>query len=383
MDAGEAVGFWSYAHSDNKNTRGRILELAQHLQQEYELLAGRPINIFIDNSDLQWGDVWRERIDSRLGATTFLIPIITPTYFGRQECRRELLQFAGQAESLGLREFVLPILFAPVPNLSSDNADEAIALVSRMQYADWRHLRLTATNSAEYQVAVNSLASRLIEIGEKLAVIQFENDKIASADEEVSTGPEDGLIELLHKVDALIPSWLDAVRRVESIESQVRGLGESFTLRDIKYPFGSTPSNANKIRLVQELRPLLALAVEAGRDFSARTIEMDPLVTQVIHIVQDDVFYLGEIQSLLQSIDEAVHVVRVGDIDRSLGLPGLRKSPVDEFLDIHRRLSKKFTELKDVYLTATKYATEGFDIVTRWNMQFTEVIAAQQNKRLR
>jgi hypothetical protein len=51
------------------------------------------LEVFLDRDSIRWGEEWRERIDSAVAGTTFFIPIVTPRYFLRKECRRELLSF--------------------------------------------------------------------------------------------------------------------------------------------------------------------------------------------------------------------------------------------------------------------------------------------------
>ena len=109
-----AAGFWSYAHTDNKSALGEILRLADQIKSEYDLLTGREFELFVDQDDIVWGQEWRDRINSGLLKATFFIPVITPRYFQRPECRNELQQFTSQATSLGLQEFLLPILFSEV-----------------------------------------------------------------------------------------------------------------------------------------------------------------------------------------------------------------------------------------------------------------------------
>src|SRR3712207_1805690 len=89
----DAAAFWSYAHDDNKFDGDRVLRLAESLKQEYSLLTGGAFNIFVDRTSIAWGEEWRARIDAALTSTTFFIPIISPRYFQRAECRRELLDF--------------------------------------------------------------------------------------------------------------------------------------------------------------------------------------------------------------------------------------------------------------------------------------------------
>src|SRR5664280_2425666 len=139
----EAAGFWSYAHRDDETDLGGVRRLSSRLGQEYSLLTGDDLTLFIDRS-IKWGEVWRERIDGALAKTTFFIPVVTPRYFKSDECRKELLEFAAQSESLGVGEFLLPILYAEVPDLTEANPDPAIALIARTQYFDWRAIRLTS-----------------------------------------------------------------------------------------------------------------------------------------------------------------------------------------------------------------------------------------------
>jgi hypothetical protein len=75
-----AAGFWSYTHEDDMLDGGAILQLSHLIMQEYNLLSGEPLNLFVDRNDIIWGEEWRKRIDSSLTETTFFIPIITPRY---------------------------------------------------------------------------------------------------------------------------------------------------------------------------------------------------------------------------------------------------------------------------------------------------------------
>ena len=55
--ASEAIaGFWSYTHDDNTLDDGGILELARLIKEEYSLLSGDPIDLFVDRDSIAWGD---------------------------------------------------------------------------------------------------------------------------------------------------------------------------------------------------------------------------------------------------------------------------------------------------------------------------------------
>lgn len=53
---------------------------------------------------------------------TFFIPVITPTYFRRSECRKELMRFAQEAKEQQAEKLILPIYYIEVPELESDAA---------------------------------------------------------------------------------------------------------------------------------------------------------------------------------------------------------------------------------------------------------------------
>jgi hypothetical protein len=83
------AGFWSYARDDDERDGHGLLRLAARIQDEFALVTGETLTLFVDRNEISWGDEWRRRIETALAETTFFVPIITPLYFKRQECRRE------------------------------------------------------------------------------------------------------------------------------------------------------------------------------------------------------------------------------------------------------------------------------------------------------
>jgi hypothetical protein len=88
----EAVGFWSYVRQDDEGDHGRILALANDLREQYRMQTAEELELFVDRESIEWGEAWKERIDTAIAGTTFFIPIITPSYLRSPECRRELLK---------------------------------------------------------------------------------------------------------------------------------------------------------------------------------------------------------------------------------------------------------------------------------------------------
>jgi hypothetical protein len=155
-------GFWSYVHKDDQADSGRIVQLAHDVTAQYEVITGETISLFLDRDSLDWGDNWRENIDRSLGSAAFFVAILTPRYFMSSECRRELQTFAREAERIGVKDLILPLLYVDVPGLDDEtNHDEAQRLIRNFQRIDWRQLRFAEAASGAYRVAVASLAQRL------------------------------------------------------------------------------------------------------------------------------------------------------------------------------------------------------------------------------
>lgn len=157
-------GFWSYVHADDQSDGERISRLARDVVDQFQMLTGETISLFLDKDALSWGDDWRNKIDSSLSSVAFFIPVMTPRYFMRPECRRELQFFARRASELGMKELILPLHYVDVLALHDDTTDDdLVKLVCTFQWEDWRDLRFSDTSSEGYRRGVARLATRLVE----------------------------------------------------------------------------------------------------------------------------------------------------------------------------------------------------------------------------
>jgi hypothetical protein len=224
----ELAGFWSYARDDDDAEGGRITRLAAKIKTEYAMLTGEAIEVFLDREEIAWGEEWRRRIDEALLGTAFFIPVITPRYFGRPECRRELLTFAGHAASLGVDELLLPLLYVPVPDLGSDSPDEAVALVARMQYMNWTGLRLEDENSAEYRKGVYELATLLVEIRSRVAERSVATVAPATSAVDADLGGDDepGFFEILAAAEEAMPKWQETMEGFVPVMEEISGASD-------------------------------------------------------------------------------------------------------------------------------------------------------------
>ena len=121
-------GFWSYVHDDDKVDRGRISQLARDVVDEYLMLTGEEISLFLDKDTIEWGENWLNKIDSSLSSVGFFIQVITPRYFMSPQCRRELQFFARRANNIGIKDLILPLVYVDFPALYDENTKDEIII---------------------------------------------------------------------------------------------------------------------------------------------------------------------------------------------------------------------------------------------------------------
>jgi len=59
-------GFWSYVHADDQSDGERISHLARDVVNQFQMLTGETISLFLDKDALAWGDNWHDKIDTSL-----------------------------------------------------------------------------------------------------------------------------------------------------------------------------------------------------------------------------------------------------------------------------------------------------------------------------
>jgi hypothetical protein len=348
-----AIAFWSYAHEDDHADQGAILHLADRIKDEYSLMTGHEITIFVDRDDIRWGQEWRERIRSALVQTTFFIALLSPRYFQRPECRKELLDFAGQAQGLGILELILPILYTPVPALTDDNPDEAVALAARMQYADWTQVRLRDESSEEHRQAVHELASRLATIEHAVAERQLVREtKIA-----VPATQGAGLGETLTEIGRLLPDWRDAVETDPIVDAQSSALLREFDKKRSRLTRRQAGVRiALTVRQANEMAPLADRELKLAEIYASRTVELNPLVLAAIRAAE----MAPDARSALAPLEEAVGIAIERLRSQSTG------TPIDEWAAARAGESRLMGQLASVWRRSNQLRDDANLLVERW-----------------
>lgn len=349
--------FLSYSHEDNERGGGRVLALAGALRDEFAVTTGEELDLFVDREAIEWGQLWRRVIVEAVGGVPFFIPIVTPKYIRSVECRRELIQFFGQAESQGLSKLLLPILFIDTPGITEDSDDEVCAIIARTQFIDWRSIRLLNPGDSKVAQAVNALALRLRDL-------KSEAREIAISVEPSNTGESlQQLRSAVKNIDDRISVWMESVefdrsaRRhwgsaLEDRSSRMRRLRAQNAVR------GALLSTM--MQLGAELLPIAQNRLEKAKNYARLTIELDPFVNAAIRLVE----LLPEHASLLNNLFDGVNEAYLNidppeyEIYKSFGVP---ESLV--------RQNQRVAAAEAAIAASAQFAKEGNEIVLSWRQK--------------
>jgi len=154
----------SYVRSDDEHEDGRLTEFCKRLSAEVQMQTGKEFPIFQDRKDIKWGQTGKQRIEDSIDATTFLIPIVTPSYFNSPPCREELERFLERERELNWKDLLLPVYYVGCPLLDDDDLRKTDPLAEELykrQWADWRELRFSPFTSPEVRSALARLAQQI------------------------------------------------------------------------------------------------------------------------------------------------------------------------------------------------------------------------------
>jgi hypothetical protein len=352
--------FWSYAHGDNANDRGRLVELANDLESELRLLSGHDVEVFLDRKSLHWGDQWRARIDSALEASTFLIPVLTPLYFKRPECRQEMLRFHAQAASRGLASQMLPLLYSPIADFSTENPDELISVAARTQYEQWSELRLADTTSAAYRAAVHRLAKRILTLAESEPLTSSVLDESPQSD---TAGGSVGFVELLSDIQRRFGPWLDRVLDDELNRAMFEATDRVNSARIRNAPRDKRLAAEHRSALAEW--ELIKDALRLAREYAALTLELHPGMTALLRALREN-------PDMFHKASEIEAGVQVAFSQLTTQVPA-NKVPAIDYYRYRQRLGGVFLDAYEGLMANEVYREEGNLIVAEWQRGFAEL----------
>jgi hypothetical protein len=298
MDTEAAAAFWSYAHIDNDSDNGRIVRLADDLRKEYRLLTGGELTLFLDRDVIQWGDNLREHIDQALAGTSFFIPIITPTFFKSEECRRELIAFSQEVKRLNVEALLLPVYYAEVPEFSAEGPikDELMQLVKDTKYEDWTNLRLEDPELSAYRKGVYGLARRLAEVVRELTTALPHAPTESGTSESSPALPateeeEPGLLDLIAEGEEAMPKLTEIITdlgpALEDFTTAIEHAAEDIQSNNTKRG-GATGGLKILTRLAGTLKEPAERILDLGQRNTATLLKVDPAVNAMIGQIEAD-----------------------------------------------------------------------------------------------
>jgi hypothetical protein len=369
VDSAEIAGFWSYTHDDNQSDGDRILRLAELLKSEFALLTGSDLDLFVDRTDLKWGEEWRLRIENALATTTFFIPVVTPRYFKSEECRKELLRFVGHAKALGAEELVLPLLYLDVADLRLEApSDEAVATVKERQWQDCRSLRLLAEDDPEFRAKVNELARRLIEINDSLPA-----EPPPAATDSTETGSEPGVepghMEHFATAEEALPRWTATLTALPEVMERIGAIAEDFGGR-MERSDAEGGNFAKKLRITRQFAEMLRGPAdqlhELGQEYAASLVALDPAVLSMLQLIEED-----PEQATPQEVHEFFLEVQTLASNARATTQELRQ--LVGILDQARRMSRELAPPIDTIKQGLRSITDGQAVFDEWETRLRDL----------
>jgi hypothetical protein len=126
--------------------------------------TGEPFAIFQDRNDISWGQLWKERINKSLSDVTFLIPIITPSFFKSPACRSEFNTFSRKEKLLGLNRLILPLYYVACDQFTDSyelGSDEIADVLRTRNWTDWRQFRFKQFGEESVAAALAEMAATI------------------------------------------------------------------------------------------------------------------------------------------------------------------------------------------------------------------------------
>src|SRR5512132_713434 len=100
--------FLSYTRVDDEFFGGAITSLRKLLELGVQVVTGdRSFHIFQDIDGVKLGQHWQTQLDKAIWQVKFLIPILTPCFFGSGACRDELGKFIEKERKIGRNDLIL------------------------------------------------------------------------------------------------------------------------------------------------------------------------------------------------------------------------------------------------------------------------------------
>ncbi len=160
MDVKKKVqGFFSYVRQNDKHSGGSLTLIRKSIEAELWEQFGEPIEVFQDQEDILWGELWKKKIINSIASSSFFIAIITPSYLKSEPCRFELEQFLKIEKLIG-SERILPLIYIDTPELKKTK-EPVFAELNNRQWFDWTNRRFSSLTSSSTRKQISKLTREI------------------------------------------------------------------------------------------------------------------------------------------------------------------------------------------------------------------------------
>lgn len=156
--------FLSYSHADNDHDGDKIRQFILKLAGEVGVLIGERFEIFIDSPGIATGQKWQKRLDEAVDGASIFIPILTPSYFRSEPCKKEFDRFRKREKSLKRDDLIFPIYYVQsdeIQNKEKLAANPRAQELMKRQYEDWRGYRHEQLTSSDVARAITQIAEHI------------------------------------------------------------------------------------------------------------------------------------------------------------------------------------------------------------------------------
>ena len=139
--------YLSYAYPDN--TDGFVVRLRDRLAQELQVQTGEPVDVGCDFDRMRPGPQWDKEAEELVERATFLVPVVSPSYFRSDECRKDFEVFLERQQRTN-RPLILPVYFVTTGEFESGVAyskNEWVQTLKRHNFLDLRPHRFDLTST--------------------------------------------------------------------------------------------------------------------------------------------------------------------------------------------------------------------------------------------
>lgn len=161
------IAFFSYARRDDEASHQLLSKIRKKLETEVQVHAGDgDLEVFQDTDDLEPGDEWESKLRGAIDNSAFFIPVITPFYFNRPVCRRELEIWLANYKSEDERRRIIPIRFVGLSPPKLDKVgkptDKLRAQIDAIQWIDFSEFRDNRNLRGKVSRKITELAKMIV-----------------------------------------------------------------------------------------------------------------------------------------------------------------------------------------------------------------------------